>query len=193
VPIQTSYGANFTNTWTDYINVYDGNTTTYGYFSASTGSTIYGETGGYGFQSGGAYEIPSNAALITNGVTLQIWYSVGTVNRWSSVSVQAYNGATALGSPTSITASLSTLATNNTTAILSGITLSDILNSNFKVRVTGVRTGTASNTFYLRQMSVSANYSTKMMWTGTQWKPFVIWTGSAWSSNYNVWTGSTWA
>jgi hypothetical protein len=196
MPAQSSYGSTWTNvvgTWVDTALVYDGNNTTYTYYSAGTGTSASGEVGGYGFGSGGAHEIPVGSNLVSNGVSCNIWYDVGTVARWSSVTVQAYDGATAIGTPVDITASLSIDNANNTTVVLNGVTVTHLRSANFKVRVTGVRTGSSSNTFYLRQVTVTATYGNVTMWTGTQWSPFVIWDGDSWSSDYVVWTGTAWA
>lgn len=196
MPTISSYGGSFNSgvTWTDAANIYDGNSTTYGYYSAAVDLTLTGDVLSYGFQSGGANALPAEVAEFQ--VDVQIWFDVANITKWSSVSVQAFNNTTALGTPVSITSALSTSDTNNITVTLNGITLNDIRSSNFKVRITAVRTGTLASVFYLRQITTHFIYTASTgvfrLWTGTQWKSFVIWNGTSWSSNYKVWNGDRW-
>lgn len=196
MPILSSDGSGFSSgvTWVDSANIYDGSTTTYGYHSAASGITLTGDITSYGFQTGGAYQIPAD--VNTYQVDVQVWFDVASVTKWSSVTVQAFNNTTPLGTPVDITSALSTSDSNNITVTLNGVALTDIKNSNFKVRISAVRAETLTSVFYLRQVLVNFIYTastgTFRLWTGTEWKPFVIWNGSQWSSTYKVWNGSYW-
>lgn len=194
---KSSYGSSWTNvtgTWTDTALAYDGNTTTYAYITVAASGTGAGAVGGYGFGSGGAHEIPADVTLQDGNVVADVWFDVSIADRWVSVTLRAYDGSTALGTAVDLTSYLSTSDSNHAQVALNGLTTANLRSSNFNVRITGLRNGASSNTFYLRQITldVTYSYSVKQMWTGSTWKPFVVWTGNAWSSDYQVWTGTAW-
>lgn len=137
-------------------------------------STVSGTTGtmqlsGYGAQAatnGGVQPTSIDSVAVT------IVSNVGNPIRFSSLTIQLYSGAaTAIGSPTTFTASAT--LTNSETVTLSGAnapTWSQM--ADLRTQIVAVHTTTTSSTFNLDAVGVVINYSTAA--SSTQLKPQII-------------------
>lgn len=142
-------------TWGTTANAYDG---TPGFtsdafatwVSSVSGAEAWIEVGGYDFST----VIGADATLASVSVT--VWHKESSTSRIASVTAQAFDGGTAIGSATTLVKSTSTrLDTFTITA-----TLAQLRSSTFKVRVTATRAAvTQSSTFSLDSIDVQADYT----------------------------------
>lgn len=168
------------------------NTDTYAVWSQS-GSFAVGwmELGGYDFSS-----IPAGSVI--NSVTLTVRQMVNNASRIPTVSFQAFDGATAIGS---------VIAGTTTTTILNDsgtipATLAQLKSAGFKTRVTFTRSSSGSlANASLDHIDVSVDYtagapaSRAKRWDGSAWvdAPLKRWDGSAWvDSVVKRWDGAAW-
>ena len=155
--IITLNGAGFTNTgattWTNTANIYDGTTATFGtWTNATNGGTNTAYVTTYGFSS------YFDSAATINSVTLIAKQYVSNVTNMSAPKVQAYVGATAKGSQTTLTNSTTT--TNSQNVTLTGLTAADLIDSTFKIQVIALHgANTTSATLNIDYMQVSVDYT----------------------------------
>jgi hypothetical protein len=184
-------------TWTTPANAVDGavgaNPATYAVWTSSaSGATAFIEVSNYDFSA-----IPDDATLDSVVATLR--HFENNTTRIASVVLQAYLGATPIGS--ALTCTKATAARSDTTAAIP-VTIAQLKSGTFKLRVAATRAAvTQSATFNVDQIDVTADYTPLLVggqikvWDGS-WvdKPIKVWTGSTWAEKpIKVWTGSEWA
>jgi hypothetical protein len=183
-------------TWTAVTSAVDGtppaNPATYAVWTSSaSGATAFIEVSGYDFSA-----IEDTATL--NSVTISLRHFENNTTRIATVTLQAYLGATPVG--TALTCTRATAARSDSTTV--AVTLAQLKGGTFKVRATATRAAvTQSATFNVDQIDVTADYTPLVVggnvkhWTGSAWvdKPVKHWTGSAWAAKpVKHWTGSAW-
>lgn len=142
-------------TWATVTNAVDGtpgtNPATYATMTNATASAVATiEVTGYGFSS----SIATTDTL--NSVSVSVRHLENNTARFTSVTYQAFDGATAIG--TAQTATLSATAVNATAAFAA--TLTQLRSSTFKVRVTITgAASTQSRVFSLDHIDVTADYT----------------------------------
>jgi prepilin-type N-terminal cleavage/methylation domain-containing protein len=146
-------------TWANVPNAYDEGTATYAAAtSSSTTASASLQVSGHPFAS----TVPSTASLVS--VTVDARYLVATAARWTAPTVQAYVGATAIGSPVSLPAATTAAATHRVTLV--GVTLAQLRDPQFGVRINVTRASTNNtDTFSVDFLDVTANFlSTQPAW-----------------------------
>lgn len=140
--------------WTNPTNAYDAGTATFASWASVTANqtnTIY--LTGYNFLGAG---LPSTAGL--NSVTFTVKQYVSAANRMNAPTVRAYLGATPLGTTTTLTNSTQT--TNSQTVTITGVAISDLLDSTFQVQLVATHyNGTISGTQFLDYIDVTVDYT----------------------------------
>lgn len=139
------------NSWATTANAYDGNTATVtSLTTTTTGAHVFDVTG-YAFGD----VIASTDVL--DSLTVTVYQYVSNAARWNNPTVQAYDGATAIGTATTIAESTS--STNSSVVTLSSVTLAQLRSANFKIRFTANKNGTQSATQNFGAAVVAATYS----------------------------------
>jgi hypothetical protein len=182
--------------WSVTANAIDGafgvNPATYAVWSSSTsGATGYIEIG-CPFTS----EVPSDATLVS--VTVKLRHFESNTSRITSVTMQPFDGSTAIGTP--FTCTRATAARDDTATF--PVTLAQLRSPNFKIRAFAGRAAvTQSATFNVDHVDITVDYTPAHIpgrlniWNGSAWveKPMKAWSGSAWVEKpVMVWNGSSW-
>lgn len=145
-------------------------------------------------------DVPADALALTF-VNLSLRHVCSATARFASLTIQPFDGATAIGSPAALT--LSATRTTSAAQFQSSVTVAQIRSPTFKVRVTITRaTGTISSTFSIDNIDLGVTWTATSvgrprvnMGVGSLWfpKPAKVWTGSAWVEKpMKTWTGSAW-
>lgn len=138
-------------TWSSTANAFDGSATTFTSLTTTTAGAHVFDITGYGFAT------PVGSGDTLNSVVVRVYQYVNNAARWNNPTVQAYDGATAIGSATTLTESTS--STNFDDVTITGITLAQIRSANFKVRFTASKNGTQSATQNFGAAEVTVDYS----------------------------------
>lgn len=151
-------------TWSNTANAVDGNfgvnSATYAVFTSTTANAVGTIEVNSGTYLGTA--IPANASNIS--VLLTVRHLESNTTNIASVVVQAYDGATAIGS--ALTCTKATSARSDTITI--NPTLAQIQSPNFKIRVTATRyNGTSAGTFSLDFVDAAITYTVPLPKTET--------------------------
>lgn len=159
MPTATSRGTSVSTvgTWTTEANAYDAGTATFASWASSTANAQASITvSGYGFGS----VIPDNASAL-GPVTVIVKQYVSSTTYIASKTVQAYVGSTAKGS--AVTLGNSTSSTYSQTVTLTGLTLADVEDATFGIRLTtNHNNSTTAGTQYVDYLQVSVEYQTSM-------------------------------
>jgi hypothetical protein len=151
-------GAAGTN-WTSLTNAYDAGSATF----ASNANTTVGaqsiEVTGYGFSA----DLTTAGELLSVQATVRQYYS--NAARYGTPTVQAYLGTTPLGTAANLTSSTST--TNTDTVTISGVKLSDIIDSTFKMVYSPNRTATQTANANLDYIDVIITFTAGKSYWGT--------------------------
>lgn len=181
-------GSTTGTTWSNTGNAVDGafgvNSATYSVFTNTTANAVGTIEVGCGTYLGTA--IPADASAIS--VQLTIRHLESNTTNIASVVVQAYDGATPIGS--ALTCTKATSARNDTITITP--TLAQIRSATFKVRVTVTRyNGTSAGTFSLDFVDLAITYSVPLPKIETLTDTFDTTVDKAgkwpWSSAETVW------
>lgn len=141
-------------TWSSTANAYDDNVTTFTSLTTTTAGAHVFDITGYSFSG------TVGASDTLNSVVVRVYqYISGTsaAARWNNPTVQAYDGATAIGSPTTLTESTS--STNFDDVTITGVTLAQVRSANFKIRFTADKNGNQSATQNFGAAEVTVDYT----------------------------------
>jgi hypothetical protein len=131
-------------------NAYDGSATTYATLTTTTAGAHVNDITGYDFAS----TVPSDATL--NSVSINVQQYVSSAPRWNPPTIEAYDGATLIYGPFTLTERTSAGSDSDS---ITGITLAQVRSANFKIRFTANKNGTTSAIQYFGWANVTVDYS----------------------------------
>jgi hypothetical protein len=186
-------GVTWGNTTRAVDGVFGANDATYATFT-NPGSSAVGTIDIGGFAVGA---IPVGSTLAS--ISIAVRHLNNNAARYTSVTVQGFDGTTAIDTPQTLVISPAAVHTDTRTI---PATLTQLKSAGFKIRCTVNRNATASSGVWsLDFIDLTADYTAPAVggrpkvWTGSAWAqyPAKVWNGSTWTEYpVKTWTGSDW-